>query len=209
LVFISLVRPSGGEIRDGVWMQRLCLGMLFALGAAVGYIYALSSAEGTVADLTVYLDDYCRLFSQGEAGMFSLGAAVFLYYGSLFLVFFSGFTPFGAFIIPTVLALFGFSAMYACACFAMVYGRGGVILAAATLGIRLVFTLPCLLWVGSHAWATASSRFSPGKGKRCVPVLCSGSDWYRFLVCVILLLIGICVDRYVTFALFQRALQAL
>ena len=135
--------------------------------------------------------------------------AVRLYYGAVLLSFLFGFTAIGTLVIPAIAGTFGFTSMFAIACFVQVYGRGGAVLALGALGVRLVFTLPCFLWLGSYAWQASSSLLPWPRGKRCAPVFYDGSCFYRLFVCVVLLMIGVCFERYITPNLFHLALGVL
>ena len=190
-------------------IQMLCLALLFLLGALCGSAYSGYCSDHAQLMLSEYLAGYCQLFAEGGQGAVSLFSAVRLYYGAVLLAFLFGFTAIGTLVIPAIAGAFGFTSMFAVSCFTQVYGRTGVALALGALGLRLVFTLPCFLWLGSYAWQAASSLLPLPRGKRCAPVLYDGSYFYRLFVCVVLLMIGVCFERYITPNLFHLALGLL
>ena len=190
-------------------IPMICLALLFLLGAFGGYLYAGYCVDQSALLLEEYLDGYCQLFAGGAEQTVPLGSAMRLYYGDLVLAFLLGFTPLGALLIPVVAAVSGFTGMFAVGCFTQVYGRYGVALALSALGIRLLFTLPCFLWAGSYAWQSALSLLPGHRGKRCAPPASISVYFYRFVVCVVILVIGICFERYLTPYLFHFALQGI
>ncbi len=209
MVFFSLVRVARHSDEDRVWVQRLCLALLFVLGAALGYIWALRCAEQSAPALSAYLDGYRRLLEEGRAGEISLFAAARLYLFVPVVLCLLGFLSVGVLLVPTMVAAFGFSSMFAVTCFLTLYGKDGVVLAFVAVGVRLLFQLPCILWLGAHAWAAASERIPKRGGKRVERMVCGSEYWLRFVVCVVLLLIGVAIERSVTSAIFQGAVKAL
>ena len=201
-------RGAGKTVQSSAAAQMFCLALLFALGMLGGYFYAEHCREEASLSLRAYLSDYCRLFQDGGAAV-SLFSAVLLYFGYVAAAFLLGLTAVGVAGIPLLLAAFGFMSMFAVACFAMVYGRRGVLLALAAMGIRMALTLPCLLWVAGRAWSAAFSLSGIGGGKRCAPVRYDRKYFYRLGVCVVLLLLGICAEQYLTPVLFRLALSGL
>lgn len=207
--FRSIVRRMGDRGEEAPTVQLLCLALLFLLGALGGYAYAGYCSDHAQLMLSEYLTDYCRLFSDGEGQAVSLLTAVRLYYSAVLAAFLFGFTAIGTLVIPAVAGTLGFTAMFAVSCFARVYGRAGVALALGALGLRLVFTLPCFLWTASYAWRSAAALIPLPRGKRSAPALYDGGRFYRLFVCVVLLMIGVCFERYITPQLFHLALQGI
>ena len=177
-------RERGRE--DGRTAQVLCLGLFYALGMLGGFLYARYCAEDSQLVLSEYLTGYCALYEAGEVQRVSLLTAVRLYFGE----------SLAAFLLT----------MFAVACFVQVYGRAGCLPALAAFGPRVLFTVPCFLWVAACAWSSALSRLPGARGKRCAPAADRGGYAYRLFVCVVLLILGICVEQFVTPALFQWAL---
>ena len=205
-----LRRVSGRPVPEsGPGAQMLLLAALFLAGALGGYWYAVYCSGHSALLLADYLEGYCLLYGDEVQRSVPLFSALRLYYGGLIGAFFFGFTGLGVLVIPAIAALSGFTAMFAVGCFALIYGRAGVLLALAALGIRLLFTLPCLFWAGSHAWSAALALLPGRRGKRCAPVVYDGPYFYRLLVCVVLLAVGVCLERCLTPYLFHAALLGL
>jgi len=199
LLFVSILRAGKGTGTDRFWLERVCLAGLFLMGAVLGYVCALRCAETSAEELLVCLDGYRRLFSQGGEGTVSLFSAARLYFVHVLLLFVLGFVPLGTFLIPVVAVEYGFSAMFAVACMLCVYGRDGLAMALGCMGLRLLVTLPCVLWLGAHGWARSAMRLPRRKGKRAAAPEGSGAYVLRFVVCCVLLLIGISLERSVTY----------
>ena len=188
-------------------VQLLCLGVLFALGMLGGYLYAGYCANSSQLVLSDYLTGYCALYQQGAVEAVSLFTAVRLYFSYVLAAFLLGFLSIGVVALPVLSGLYGFLTMFAVSCFVRVYGRAGSLLAMAVFGPRVLFTVPCFLWVASYAWACSSALVTGRHGKRCAPVTYDSAYFYRLFLCVVVLMIGICVERYVTPSLFQWALN--
>ena len=114
----------------------------------------------------------------------------------------------GAALIPALSGLFGFCSMYAVSCFVRCYGRAGVLLALGALAVRLVFTLPCFLALAEAAWPMSIELFllSFGRGKRSAPVLYGSRYFLLFVLCAVILAVGVCCERLVTPLLFRLAM---
>ena len=200
------IQASPGQT---VTVQTLCLGVLFAVGMAGGYIYAGYCNGHSQLALSEYLQDYCALYQEGAVQAVSLWTAVRLYFTYVVGAFLLGFLSLGVLALPLLSGIYGFLTMFAVACFAQVYGRAGVGLALAAFGPRVLFTVPCFLWVAAYAWTSASALATAGRGKRCAAVGFDSAYFYRLFLCVVLLMVGICVERYVVPDLFQMALEGL
>ena len=202
-------RGLRGQPGQALTVQVLCLGLLFTLGMVGGYLYAASCGERSQLALAEYLSGFCDLYQEGAVRTVSLFTAARLYFTEFLAAFLLGLVPVGIFLLPVLSGAYGFLTMFAVACFSQVYGRAGALLALALFGPRALFTVPCFLWVAAGAWARASSRLTGRRGKRCAPVVYDGAYFYRLCVCVVWLMLGVCVERYVTPSLFQWALGAL
>ena len=190
-------------------VQILCLGLLYALGMLSGFFYACYCAESARLVLSEYLTGYCALYEAGTVRRGSLLTSVRLYFGEPLAAFLLGFVPVGVAVVPLLAVASGFLSMFAVACFVQVYGRAGCLPALAAFGPRMLFTVPCFLWVAACAWASASSRLPGTRGKRCAPALDRGAYVYRLFVCVVLLMLGVCVEQFVAPALFEWALSGI
>ena len=186
-------------------VQALLLAVVCALGMLAGFWYAGRCREDAGETLRQYLERYCQLYGEGGSAVSAL-TAVRLYFGYAAAAFLLGFTALGTAVVPALAAAYGFTAMFSVVSFAGSFGRSGVALALAALGVRVVFTLPCFLWVGTHAW-TASLSMTACRGRRCAPVVRDSAYYTRLLLCVVWLIVGILCEQTVTPYLFQAAMQ--
>ena len=205
----SFVRSMGVKPLPGSSVQAAALSGAFCLGMLGGYLYAAFCYGRDVLVLKDYLNEYCQLFQSGGDSKVSLLSAVQLYFAYPAAVFLLGFTAFGVLAIPLAGAAFGFTSMFAVACFVHCYGQYGALLALCAMGVRMLFSLPCFLWLGSHAWVSSAALMPGGNGKRCAPAVFDGMCWSRLLVCVVFLCIGVCCERALTPYLFHLALMGL
>ena len=198
-------------VRWGAWdpslLRGLALAALFLAGALGGHLYAAGCGEASQAALGRYLNDYCGLYDAGGVAV-SLGGCAADYFGYAAALFLLGFSSVGAALIPALSGLFGFCSMYAVSCFVRCYGRAGVLLALGALAVRLVFTLPCFLALAEAAWPMSIELFllSFGRGKRSAPVLYGSRYFLLFVLCAVILAVGVCCERLVTPLLFRLAM---
>lgn len=186
-------------------VQALVLTGLCALGMLAGFWYAGRCRGDAGQTLQQYLERYCQLYGEGGSAVSALTAAR-LYFGYAAAAFLLGFTALGAAAVPALAAAYGFTAMFSVASFANCFGRDGVLLALAALGVRVVFTLPCFLWVGTNAWTSALSM-TACRGRRCAPAARDSAYYTRLMLCVVWLIIGILCEQTVTPSLFQAAMK--
>lgn len=189
---------------DPALVRCTALAMAFLLGAFLGRTYA-AGADGD--GLRAYLTDYCAAVEAGST--FSLRTSALLYFGGCGAVFLLGFASVGAVLIPCVSGVYGFLTMYTIACFAAAFGRWGVGLALAAIGVRLLFTLPCFFALADAAWPMAAelAALSLGHGKRARPVLYGKRYILLCLLCVVILAAGILCERFLTPVCFRLALE--
>ena len=196
---------SGRSVLDPAAVQGILLAAMCALGMLAGFWYAGYCQEDAGQTLQQYLEGYCQLYSDTGSAVSALTAAR-LYFGYVAAAFLLGFTAIGTVALPLLSAAYGFTAMFSVACFVGCFGRSGVLLALAALGVRVAFTLPCLLWVGTHAWASSLSM-TASRGRRCAPVPRDSAYYYRLVLCVMWLIVGILCEQTVTPHLFQAAMK--
>jgi len=195
---------------DGGVLRLALLAGAFLAGALAGHLFAGSCGEETWETLRRYLEDYCRLYDAGgvEVSMASCVAMYFAYAAALLLL---GFSAAGVALIPAVSGAFGFFTMYTVSCFVRCYGRAGAGLALGALAVRLVFTLPCFLVLAGEAWPLSMELLSLsfGRGKRSSPVLYGSRYFLKFLLCAVILTLGVFCERLLTPLLFRLALGAI
>ncbi len=201
-------------IRLGGWdpnlIRLLLLARAFLAGALGGHLYAGSCGEEAWEALGQYLGDYCRLYDGGGVEI-SLLSCVVMYFGYAVLLFLLGFSAAGVVLIPALSGVFGFFTMYTVSCFVRCYGRAGAALALGAMVVRLVFTLPCFFLLAEAAWPLSTELFalSFGRGKRSSPVLYGSRYFLWFVLCAVILALGVFCERLLTPLLFRLALGAI
>ena len=201
-------------IRLGGWdpnlIRLLLLALAFLAGALGGHLYAGSCGEEAWEALGQYLGDYCRLYDGGGVEI-SLLSCVVMYFGYAVLLFLLGFSAAGVVLIPALSGVFGFFTMYTVSCFVRCYGRAGAALALGAMVVRLVFTLPCFFLLAEAAWPLSTELFalSFGRGKRSSPVLYGSRYLLWFVLCAVILALGVFCERLLTPLLFRLALGAI
>ena len=201
-------------IRLGGWdpnlIRLLLLALAFLAGALGGHLYAGSCGEEAWEALGQYLGDYCRLYDGGGVEI-SLLSCVVMYFGYAVLLFLLGFSAAGVVLIPALSGVFGFFTMYTVSCFVRCYGRAGAALALGAMVVRLVFTLPCFFLLSEAAWPLSTELFalSFGRGKRSSPVLYGSRYFLWFVLCAVILALGVFCERLLTPLLFRLALGAI
>ena len=201
-------------IRLGGWdpnlIRLLLLALAFLAGALGGHLYAGSCGEEAWEALGQYLGDYCRLYDGGGVEI-SLLSCVVMYFGYAVLLFLLGFSAAGVVLIPALSGVFGFFTMYTVSCFVRCYGRAGAALALGAMVVRLVFTLPCFFLLAEAAWPLSTELFalSFGRGKRSSPVLYGSRYFLWFVLCAVILALGVFCERLLTPLLFRLALGAI
>lgn len=192
----SKIHALGLPTADPAQIRLLCLAVCMVLGMIAGGICAgRCEDEG----FSAYLTDFCSLWADGCREP-SLLSAVRLYFGYAVLAFLLGFASLGVVLIPLLSSVYGFVSMFAVSCFVSAFGRSGAVLAIGAMGLRQLFVLPCFLWVSAWSWMSADRLLglTLGRGKRCSSVVLDGNYWYRLSLCVVVLLIGLGVELYVT-----------
>lgn len=198
-------------IRLGGWdpavLRAVVLAALFLAGALAGHVYAGACGEEAGEALGAYLDGYCRLYDAGGVEV-SVASCAAMYFGYALALFLLGFSAAGVVLVPALSGVFGFFSMYTVSCFVRFYGRAGVLLALGAMAVRLVFTLPCFLMLAGAAWPLSIELFtlSFGRGKRSAPVLYGSRYFLLFLLCAVILAVGVCCERLLTPFLFHLAL---
>ena len=87
----------------------------------------------------------------------------------------------------------------------------GSALALGDMVVRLVFTLPCFFLLAEAAWPLSTELFalSFGRGKRSSPVLYGSRYFLWFVLCAVILALGVFCERLLTPLLFRLALGAI
>ena len=195
---------------DPSLLRELLLALFFLVGALAGHLCARSWDAVAQSALSGYLRDYCAVYDAGGVSA-SLGGCVLLYFGYTVLVFLLGFASVGVALIPALSGVFGFLTMYTVSAFVCCFGRQGAALAAGALLVRLLFTLPCFFAMAGAAWplSTELAMLTFGRGRRSAPVLYGSRYSILFVLCVIILTLGVFCERLLTPLLFRLAMGGL
>ncbi len=192
-----------------VTMSMMALAFCFFLGGLFGHLYAKNCDMTAQTAFHQYLSDYCIWFEQA-GGSVPLGRCILLYCSGVCAVFLLGFSSLGIIGIPIFSIGFGFISLYTVSCFVQSFGREGAVLAAALTATRLLFTLPCFLMMSSEALLLSLrlAVLAVGKGKRLAPTN-GGRYLILFLLCLICLCIGVCIERIITPILFRTVMDGM
>lgn len=186
-------------------LRLMTLCAFFAAGIAAGQVAAaLVLRDGGGAELTEYLQRFSALLAQGAQDAPSVLRVLAAYIQVPLLVLLLGYCSFGAAAIPLVCAVHGFALAFSTACFLGAFGRQGLLLALAAMGIRAAVTVICALVLGQWAFSRALCRL---RGKK--PDGETAAEHRQLLLCVPLLLLAALFELTVVPRLIQMALEQL
>ena len=186
----------------------LCV--LFSVGALLGWRLYGNIAQQSSQQLQDYLTGYSELMACSQAAPTSLLSALFLYFRYPILIFIFGFSALGVVLIPLLCVIEGFFLSFAVTSFVASMGRNGVLLAMAALGVRCLFTLPCILFLAIQAVRAARQLGKVGAfGYRKNRAIFEPAYFLRFGVCMLILLLGVVLEITLVPKLFQLALTAI
>ena len=170
------------------------LALFFASGVFMGRFFAEHMATAAGRELEEYLRRYVLL--ESETTMQTVISTVVLYVRYPLMAVLLGFASIGIALIPALAVVFGFFTSFSVFCFVATLGTDGVWLSLAAFGLRCAITLPCFLMLASSSWENAGNltALSFGRGRRVSPVVYGRSWWIRVAICLVVLLLGVCVD---------------
>ncbi len=190
--------------------QLLVLCAFFSAGILLGWRFYGTIAQQSSQQLQEYLTGYSELMAHTQAAPASLVSALVLYFRYPLLIFIFGFSALGVVLIPLLCATEGFFLSFAVTSFAVSMGRDGVLLALAALGVRCLFTLPCVLFLAMEAMEAARQVGKRGSfGYRKNRSIYEPVYFLRFGACVLFLLLGVVLEVTLVPKLFQMALTAI
>lgn len=186
-------------------LRLMMLCAFFAAGIAAGQVAAaLVLRDGGGAELTEYLQRFSVLLAQGAQDAPSVLRVFGVYFQVPLLVLLLGYCSFGAAAIPLVCAVHGFALAFSVACFLGAFGRQGLLLALAAMGVRAAVTMFCGLVLGQWAFRRALCRL---RGKK--PESETAAERRQLLVCVPLLLMAALFELALVPQLIRAALEQL
>ena len=200
-------RPSGD--RAPALPRLVFLALCFAAGIVLGQVLAERFSASSGAELERYLTDYVTLSGEAVPGKRTVLTALVIYFRYPLLAFFLGFASLGVAAIPAATAAYGFFLSLSVCCFTAAFGRSGILIALAVLGVRCLLTLPCyfLLAVPSLGTSAALASLSFGSGRRAAPVVYGRECWRRLAIVCGVLLLGVCVELFLAPALLESVLE--
>lgn len=166
--------------------ELLVLCMCLLLGVLLGQWAHGAFCAGGRVQLREYLLHYAKVHTDAQQP--SWWAVAWVYVRYPLMAFLLGFTAVGGVLLPGLVFAQGFSLSFSVACFSAAMARDGVSLALSVLGVRCLVTLPCLLLLAAKAWEE-SRRRSAGREP------CDEVYILRFLLCLLLLLLGTVLER--------------
>ena len=167
------------------------LSLCFAGGILLGYGLALRQLGEACEELRRYFDSYVLLAAR-ELSVAAVLRTLLCYFRAPLLAFLFGFASIGVVLLPLLCAFEGFLFSFSLCCFAGTLGRGGFMLLLALFALRMLFVLPCTLYLSVCAMekAKALALFCVGGGKRVRGVSYGAEYWYCFGIVCVCLLIG-------------------
>lgn len=190
--------------------QLIFLCALFSAGVFLGWRLYGTIAQQSSQQLQEYLTGYSELMACTEVAPTSLLSALLLYFRYPLLIFIFGFSALGIILIPLLCVTEGFFLSFAVTSFVVSMGRNGVLLALTALGVRCLFTLPCILFLAMWAMNAARQLGRQGTfGYRKNRAIYEPVYFLRFGACVLILLLGVILEITLVPKLFQLALAAI
>lgn len=185
----------------------LFLAVFFVAGTFLGQVFARRVSVAVGQELTEYLRQY--ILTGHDHSIQMVLSAVVLYLRYPFLAVLFGFASIGVLLIPGMTVLFGFLVSFSVSCFTAAFGMEGIFLALAAYGIRCVVTLPCyfLLAVPALKNAVVLAQLSFGRRQHGMALRLGRSWWIRLLICLVILLLGVCVDFMISPLLLQWGME--
>jgi len=185
----------------------LFLAVFFVAGTFLGQVFARRVSVAVGQELTEYLRQY--ILTEHDHSVQMVLSAVVLYLRYPFLAVLFGFASIGVLLIPGMTVLFGFLVSFSVSCFTAAFGMEGIFLALAAYGIRCVVTLPCyfLLAVPALKNAVVLAQLSFGRRQHGMALRLGRSWWIRLLICLVILLLGVCVDFMISPLLLQWGME--
>ena len=174
----------------------LCLALFFLMGVGLGYAAASVVPDATGAELTAYLQNYVSVGDGLSRG--TILSALMLYFRYPLIAVLLGFASIGVGLLPLTAVIFGGFLSFSVCCFAAAFGADGVLLALAVFGLRCLITLPCYFLLAVSAWETsvALALTTLGRSRRGLPIRYGRRWWLRTVVCVAILLAGVCLELF-------------
>ena len=202
-------KKQGNDGQSAPLPRLVLLALFFLGGVLLGQVLSGRVPDATGEELGRYLTDYLRLESDTERTAAAALSTAVIYFRYPLAAFLLGFTSLGVFLLPCATAAYGFFLSFSVCCFTAAFGTDGVLLALAVFGLRCVVTVPCYLLLAVPAWGTSAAlaSLSFGRGRRAAPVVYGRNCWVRFGGVMAALLVGMCVDLFLSPWLLRLILE--
>lgn len=187
----------------------LTLCFFFVCGAVLGFAFCGMAGKENDLLLREYILQYAAACARNEDATASVLSALGAYLRYPLAVFLFGLTAAGALLVPAVLLLQGFGLTFSAACFVSALGRRGLLLALAAFGVRAILVLPVTLLLSMDSFRSSLCMLRGGKKKSEKKPGVHTGRYVRFLVCLILLLLGTAAELLVIPQLLRLALAGL
>ena len=202
-------RRSGLRIHHISLPPVLLPALCFFAGLLLGQSAMACVPDSTGEELRRYLQEFAALRQEETPSLPVMLRTAVLYLRYPVLAFLSGFSALGLALIPCAAAAFGFFLSFAVCCFAATFGRTGILLALALMGIRCAVTLPSFFLVAGPALKRSGETALAALGRGRRERRGAKSDWLRFGAVILILLAGLCVDGLLSPKLLKAALAGI
>ncbi len=181
----------------GVTASLVIISLIFLIGSLAGCSLAgHTNSEGEAA-LSRYLDGFLNILSSNEMVKPKF---VFILWKAIrwpLLVLFLGLTPIGLIGIPILILIRSFLLSFSIASFYQVSGPDGLLFCFILFGTTGLIYLPILFVFGIQSFLRAGTIIGRITGENRRTASLKHSEWIRFCLCVIILLI-FCFIEYST-----------
>ncbi|MDR1117468.1 MAG: hypothetical protein LBL09_04400 [Oscillospiraceae bacterium] len=170
----------------------MLLASFFIVGALIGCLLAAYGGDGEA--LIASAGEYSAV---GQPAMFEVMYNTFKY---PVIVFFFGFSAFGALLIPITIGVRGFFLSFAVTTFARLYGGSGLAFAFCVFGVQCLFVFPCLMLFAAQGFLTSGMLFSVtrGVGKKISGQMLDSGYFARTFICIAALLLCALMEKLIT-----------
>ena len=200
---IRIPKPLGA-FRAGL----LLLCAFFLMGLLLGRAAHSAITPQDDQRLYEYIVRYAQLSVQPSDMIASLSSVLAVYLRYPLLAFLLGFAAVGVVLIPSLCLIQGFFLSFSVSCFVSALGRSGIILALSAFGVRCLFTLPCTLFLAAWSFKMAVQLLQRWRtGHKRDRALYDSAYFLRFLVCLLVLLLGVAAELSLVPKLMQMALS--
>lgn len=184
---------------DILSLRSLVLALFLALGIAIGYALSGRYTAGSAAEeLDLYFRNYLAGSAEAPRTAEAVCKTLVCYLRGPMLVFLFGFASLGVVLIPILFVAQGFVLSFSLFSFAFAIGREAFWMLPVLFGLRMLFVLPCTLFLGSAAMEKSLTlmALSLGGGKRARPITYELRYWYRLIACILSLCIGCVLELW-------------